>query len=50
MSLPSQIADKKALKLLLSVSKKLCKEINGTLKNDKQQILTHDKEKEIINS
>jgi len=50
MSLPSQIADKKALKLFLSVSKKLCKEINGTLKNDKQQILTHDKEKEIINS
>jgi len=50
MSLPSQIADKKALKLLLSISKKLCKEINGTLKNDKQQILTHDKEKEIINS
>ena len=50
MSLPSQIADKKALKLLLSVSKKLCKEINGSLKNHKQQTLTNNEEKEIMNS
>ncbi|MEE9445543.1 MAG: cell division protein ZipA C-terminal FtsZ-binding domain-containing protein, partial [Cocleimonas sp.] len=48
MSLPSPIEDKKAVKLLISVSKDLCKKINGSLKNHKQQAFTRNDEKEIM--
>jgi len=49
MSLPSSIDDKKAIKHLISVSKNLCKNVNGSLKNHKQQAFTESDEKEIIN-
>lgn len=48
MSLPTQIENKKAVDTLLSVSKKVCSEINGTLKNQQQQELTKDNEKEFM--
>ena len=49
MSLPTQIDDKKAIKLLISVSKDLSLKINGTLKNHNQQALTKKDEDEIMN-
>lgn len=48
MSLPAQIDNQKAVDTLLSVSKSLCQEINGTLKNQQQQELTEENEKEFM--
>ncbi len=44
MSLPKRIERKEAIETLLQVSKNIAKEINGTLKNDKQQPLTQSDE------
>ena len=48
MSFPSPIDRKKAVQTLLLVSKKLCKEVNGSLKNDKQQLLTNKEEEKLL--
>ncbi len=48
MSFPNPIDRKKAVQTLLLVSKNLCKDINGSLKNDKQQLLTNEEEKRIL--
>jgi FtsZ-interacting cell division protein ZipA len=48
MSLPAQKERKKAIKTLLLVSKKLSIDINGSLKNDKQQLLTEKDENKLI--
>jgi cell division protein ZipA len=48
MSLAKQNNRKKAIETMLRVSKKLAQDINGELKNDKQQSLTDRDEKNLI--
>ena len=48
MSLPAPIENKKAVKTLLDVAKRLSKSINGILKDDTQQALTKEHEKKLL--
>jgi len=48
MTLPDQTERTEAVKTLLKVSKTLAKDIDGILKNDKQQLLTTKNEQELI--
>ncbi len=48
MLLPDPANRKEAVNTLLKVSKIIATDINGTLKNDKQQILTSENEKELL--
>ncbi len=48
MLLPEPANRKEAINTLLKVSKIIATDINGTLKNDKQQILTNENENELL--
>lgn len=44
---PSKIDDEIAMKTFISVAEKLCEDVGGILKNDKQQILTEENKKNL---